>query len=108
DLAAMGARLAIGSNFDGRLRAIVLGLPALAPISDLFISSEVGWKKPAAEFYRHCLAALKLEPGAVLSIGDHLENDAAAPGRLGMPAALMDQAAGVDLRAALRSAAPQG
>jgi putative hydrolase of the HAD superfamily len=96
-LAARGLRLAIASNFDGRLRDLVAGLPALAPIQEVFISSELGWKKPALAFYRAILDRLAVAPAAVLVIGDDARRDAEAPRALGMTAALIQRHAGETL-----------
>src|SRR5262249_54386467 len=51
ELASRGYLLAQASNFDGRLRGIVAALPGLARLHPLVISSEVGWRKPAPEFF---------------------------------------------------------
>ncbi|HEY1861150.1 MAG TPA: HAD family hydrolase, partial [Gemmataceae bacterium] len=51
ELAARGYQLGLASNYDTRLRSVVAGLPALNPLSDLVISSEVGWRKPAPAVY---------------------------------------------------------
>jgi putative hydrolase of the HAD superfamily len=59
-LASRGYRLGIASNFDARLRQVAAGLPGLAPIEFLVISSEVGWRKPAPEFF-HQMCALRGE-----------------------------------------------
>lgn len=101
ELSANGVRLALGSNFDARLRLIVAGTPAFATLERLFISSEVGWKKPAAEFYRHVLETLRLKPEALLVVGDDPRNDWEAPRALGIRAALIERTRGVDLTSAL-------
>lgn len=108
EAAERGVRLVVASNFDARLGGIVAGLPELAPIRGLFVSSEVGWNKPATEFYRHCLGELGLSAGDAISVGDDRDNDVAAPRRIGIRAALVARSAGVDLRAALRLAAARG
>ncbi len=74
-LAEAGFRLGLASNFDGRLRSVVAGLPELAGVERLVISSEVGWRKPAPAFF----AAVCREAGCpaeqVLLVGDDRAND---------------------------------
>jgi len=69
--------------------------PALqqAGIDGLFsaavLSYPLGVRKPSPAFYRIVLAAADCPADQVLFVGDHLENDAAAPARHGMRAALV-------------------
>ena len=50
--------------------------PLAAIISDLFISEEIGYQKPQAEFFTHVLAALQIEDRkSALVIGDSLTAD---------------------------------
>jgi putative hydrolase of the HAD superfamily len=87
-----GLPVRIASNFDGRLRAIVLGFPELSPWSDaLVVSSEVGWRKPHPRFYLTACERLRLAPAEVLCLGDDPENDLQGPRRVGMPAVLIDR-----------------
>src|SRR5665213_989395 len=50
-LAERGWHVGVGSNFDARLRGVVAGLPELAPVRTIVISSEVGFRKPADAFF---------------------------------------------------------
>ncbi|MBA2117579.1 HAD-IA family hydrolase [Bremerella alba] len=77
-LADAGFRLGLASNFDQRLRPIV---ECLLPTYDLslFISSEVGWVKPATAFYERVTESLDCEPHEILLIGDDWKNDVQAP-----------------------------
>ena len=62
-LAEMGISVCVGSNFDGRLRGVVQGLPELGSwIDSLVISSEVGFRKPHPLFFQAACADLGL-PG---------------------------------------------
>jgi putative hydrolase of the HAD superfamily len=94
-IAAMAARevpVRIASNFDGRLRAVVGGLPELSPCDGaLVISSEVGFRKPHPAFYRAACESLGLPPGRVLCVGDDPENDVDGPRRAGLRALLLDR-----------------
>jgi putative hydrolase of the HAD superfamily len=89
ELAGRGYALGIASNFDHRLRGVVAGLPTLRPVRHLVISSEVGWRKPAAEFFRAVCARVGLPPGQVLHVGDDPVNDAQGARAAGMQSLLV-------------------
>jgi putative hydrolase of the HAD superfamily len=89
-LAGCGYRLGIASNFDERLRRVAEGLPGLAPVEYLVISSEVGWRKPAPAFFHQMCAQSGLASGEVLLVGDDLVNDYAGAHACGMHALLFD------------------
>jgi putative hydrolase of the HAD superfamily len=87
-----GVAVRIGSNFDGRLRSVVAGLPGLAGRSEgIVISSEVGFRKPHPAFYRAAVAGFGQPEGRILFVGDDTEHDVEGPRRLGLPAALIDR-----------------
>ncbi|WP_459556574.1 HAD-IA family hydrolase [Lacunimicrobium album] len=90
DLKQAGHNLGMASNFDGRLRAIVDGMPELRQIDQLWISSEVGWKKPAPAFYETIIKDTGVRPDQILFIGDEPLNDVEAPRRHGMHALHVD------------------
>lgn len=75
DLRQRGFRVGIGSNYDSRLQSVVAGRPPLNDNDGLFISSLVGYRKPAREFYDAIAADWKLRPDELLMIGDDLVND---------------------------------
>lgn len=85
-LAARGQRLFITSNFDARLHGIVRGLPTLAPIERVFVSTEVGWKKTAPAFWQRVLAEVGVPPSEGLVVGDSVRDDVQVPQALGMRA----------------------
>jgi putative hydrolase of the HAD superfamily len=89
-LAGRGLRLALASNNDQRLRRIVAGLPELQPLDRLVISSEVGWRKPAPEFYAALVRTLACPPEEVLFIGDNRVNDFEGPRAAGLRAVLAE------------------
>ncbi len=92
DLQRAGVPLRVASNFDGRLRGVLLGLPGLEGLAEgVIISSEVGHRKPHAEFYRAACASLGLPPDRVLCVGDDPENDLRGPRRAGCLAVLVDR-----------------
>lgn len=57
-------------------------------------SSEVGWRKPAAELYRAALAELGTLPESTLFVGDKLEEDYLGPRAIGMRAVMFTGLAG--------------
>jgi putative hydrolase of the HAD superfamily len=81
--------LAIASNYDHRLRSVVAGTPAWRGLG-LVISSEVGWRKPAAQFFLALCQTLGAQPPEVLYIGDDLTNDYGGAGRAGLQRVLFD------------------
>ena len=94
-LAEQGLSVCVGSNFDGRLRGVVKGLPELKDRSEsLVISSEVGYRKPHPSFFRAACAHLGLPPEHVLCVGDDPENDVRGAIRAGLSALLLDRSAG--------------
>jgi putative hydrolase of the HAD superfamily len=89
-LAARGYGLGIASNYDRRLRSVVAGMPALALVKHLIISAEVGWRKPAAEFFAAVSAKFELPPGELLFVGDDRANDYEGARSFGMQVILFD------------------
>lgn len=89
ELRQRGLQVGMASNFDHRLRGVVAGLPALAQLQHLVISSEVGWKKPAAEFFSALCAMVALPAANVLLVGDDEENDLLGASRAGLPSVLL-------------------
>ncbi len=91
-LRQQGVSLCVGSNFDGRLRGVVRGLPELAPwVDSLVISSEVGYRKPHPEFFRAACDHLGLPPDRVICVGDDVENDVRGAMRAGLSGLLLDR-----------------
>jgi putative hydrolase of the HAD superfamily len=93
-LAEQGIAVCVGSNFDGRLRGVVNGLPQLRDWADsLVISSEVGFRKPHPSFFHAACAHLGLPPAEILCVGDDPENDVRGAIRAGLSALLLDRGA---------------
>lgn len=89
-LRARGLKIALVSNFDGRLHRVVAEL-GLKPFFDaVIVSSEAGWAKPSPRIYAAALAALGVEPGAALMVGDRPKEDAAGAAAAGLKALLYD------------------
>lgn len=76
ELANAGFQLGLASNYDARLRRVVAGLPELAILAPrLFISSELGYRKPSPHFYQQCASVLGIVPQRIAMIGDDWGND---------------------------------
>ncbi|MBP86539.1 MAG: hypothetical protein CMJ64_07480 [Planctomycetaceae bacterium] len=83
ELSSRGYVVAVASNFDGRLNRISQALPPLDAIGSIFVSSQVGYSKPHAEFFRRVQRSLQLEPSQLLMVGDSQTNDYAAARAVG-------------------------
>jgi putative hydrolase of the HAD superfamily len=90
ELHCRGYRLGLASNFDGRLRSVVAGLPELSPIDRIVISSEVGFRKPAGCFFKAVTTAAGVVASEVLFVGDDPANDYHGARNAGMHALLYD------------------
>ncbi|MEX2026648.1 MAG: HAD-IA family hydrolase [Pirellulaceae bacterium] len=75
ELSQRGYVLGIASNFDSRLEAICRGLPPLDQCRQLFISSQIGYPKPAPQFFRAMEEKLGLRGEEILLVGDDWTND---------------------------------
>jgi putative hydrolase of the HAD superfamily len=91
ELSRRGLVVGLASNFDSRLRTVVAGLPELAAIGPIVASADVGWRKPAAEFFTAVVRAFGCAPGEVLLVGDDFENDYAGATAAGLRAVLLDR-----------------
>jgi putative hydrolase of the HAD superfamily len=90
-LRARGIRWGLASNCDSRLRRVVAGLALPAPPDFLFISAEIGWRKPARAFYDAVLARVGCAASEALMIGDDLANDVCGAGDAGLRALLLQR-----------------
>jgi putative hydrolase of the HAD superfamily len=88
-LVERGIAVGVASNFDARLHAVGRGFPGLdgCPI---FVSTEIGWRKPALEFFRAIERRLHLVPREIMLVGDDLVNDYEAARRAGWQSVLLD------------------
>ena len=68
-------RLAVISNFDGRLRRVLDDLGVSARFKGLFISSELGCEKPDRAIFRQALEFMNAEPARCIHAGDDPERD---------------------------------
>jgi putative hydrolase of the HAD superfamily len=81
-----GLVIAVASNFDARLHAVLDGLASLREIRHRVISSEIGWRKPSPRFFQTLCETVGCAPQEILMVGDDLENDILAAQRCGMHA----------------------
>jgi putative hydrolase of the HAD superfamily len=89
-LAGRGLRLGLASNFDHRLHPVAAGFPALWPLSHVVISSEVGWRKPAPEFFAALCRSSGVAAEQACHIGDDPANDYEGATAAGLNAMLLD------------------
>jgi putative hydrolase of the HAD superfamily len=75
DLAQRGLVLGMASNYDSRLHTVLAGKPELRPIQHVIISAEVGWRKPAPEFFAAVCRTVDLPADQILYVGDDPVND---------------------------------
>jgi putative hydrolase of the HAD superfamily len=84
-----GYLVGLASNYDERLRSVLAGMLELNALSYVIISSEVGWRKPAPEFFS-ALSRISGVPSAeILFVGDDPINDYEGARAAGMPALLL-------------------
>jgi len=88
-----GLLLGMASNYDQRLHAVVAGKPELRLLRRVVLSSEVGWRKPAAEFFAALAGAAGVPPEAILFVGDDPQNDYSGAELAGLTAVLLDRRA---------------
>ena len=77
-------RLAVVSNFDGRLRMILEQLGISKFFSLVFVSSEIGADKPDPEIFRRALKFTGFSPNEVLHVGDDPNRDWQAAAAAGL------------------------
>ena len=75
ELQARGYALGIASNFDERLRGVLRGHEPLDRCEALFVSSQIGFPKPAPEFFAGIEERLALPGEQILLVGDDELND---------------------------------
>ncbi|HMF13428.1 MAG TPA: HAD-IA family hydrolase [Gemmataceae bacterium] len=85
-----GFALGIASNYDHRLRTVAAGMPLFSSVEHWAISSEIGWRKPAPEFFVAICARAQQPAARVLVVGDDRENDYEGARASGLGAVLID------------------
>ena len=90
-LRARGLRLAVVSNFDGRLAPLIDALGVGHMVDAVVHSSSAGSAKPDSGIFRIALARLGVEPAGALHAGDEPLEDVEGARRAGMRALLVDR-----------------
>jgi putative hydrolase of the HAD superfamily len=91
DLRARGYELGLASNFDSRLSGLVEGLRPLHPLRGQLVASfDVGFRKPAPEFFQALCRRTGLAAANILHVGDDPHNDYAGAEAAGLAAVLYD------------------
>lgn len=90
-LDALGLRLAVISNWDRSLGAVIRILGWEDRFEVVAGSLEFGVEKPDSRIFRHVLSRMKLEPGDVFHVGDDAIDDLQGASAVGMRAALIDR-----------------
>jgi putative hydrolase of the HAD superfamily len=99
-----GISVGIASNFDDRLNGIVNELEPLRRCQHVFVSSQIGWRKPAIEFFRTIERTLGLGSDEILLVGDDWTNDVVAGRDAGWQTVFLNRDRGDDGdRASIRS-----
>ena len=70
ELLARGCKVAIASNFDRRLNAILAKLPPVNQATKVFISTELGYRKPSRQFFDAIQQRLNLSGHELWMVGD--------------------------------------
>jgi len=89
DLRAHGLRLAVVSNFDGRLGPLLDGLGLRSLLDAVIASAQVGSAKPDPAIFRAALAALDVRGAETLHVGDQPVEDVLGAQGAGLRAALV-------------------
>lgn len=87
-LHAAGVQVGLASNFDRRLHQILTGFVAELDFDHVFVSSDLGYRKPDPRFYHAMIERLAVSPKDIVMVGDRWWEDFAAPTVAGIPAFL--------------------
>jgi len=82
--------VAIVSNYDARLHAVVRELGLAPRLAAVVVSSEAGWAKPHPRIYGAALAALGVAPAEALMVGDREREDLEGARSAGLRSLLYD------------------
>ena len=90
-LSDRGLIVGIASNFDSRLLGLVDAIPELRPLRGrCAVSSLIGWRKPAREFFLHVVQLAGCTADQILHVGDDPANDVEGATAAGLKAVLYD------------------
>jgi putative hydrolase of the HAD superfamily len=91
ELAARGFKLAVISNWDGRLPKILTHLGLVESFQVVTVSAIAGVEKPASEIFETTLSALAAPATAALHVGDSPVEDYRGARDAGLDAVLIDR-----------------
>lgn len=97
ELATAGIRLAVISNWDERLHALLERLKLRGFFEVVIVSCEVGFAKPSPVIFEMALRKLGLPAGAVLHVGDGRREDAEGARAAGLRASHLDRGGAGDI-----------
>ena len=90
-LRSAGYRLGVVSNFDSRIKDVLLALKMSMWFDAVVFSSRAGVAKPSAGIFQRALAELEVTADQALHVGDSLRNDWEGARNVGMRAILLDR-----------------
>jgi len=93
-LRALGLRIAVVSNFDGRLRGLLEALDLAGAFAAVVLSSECGFAKPDPRIFASALEATGSRAGETLHVGDSERLDLRAARAAGLAALRLDRGGG--------------
>jgi putative hydrolase of the HAD superfamily len=91
ELREAGARLAIVSNWDSSLPALLDGLGLVSWFDTIVVSHLEGMEKPSPELFLRAVARLAGTPGEALHVGDMPELDQAGATAAGISSVIIDR-----------------
>jgi len=74
----------VGGNQPVACREFIASSPLATNLTDIFLSEEIGLKKPQQEFYKYFLNKTSLDATEIIYVGDDYENDILGPTKLGI------------------------
>lgn len=89
-LAALGCRMSVISNADGRVEHELADLGLMQHFEAVFDSHIVGHAKPDPRFFQHAMTRLSLQPTQCLYVGDVFFIDVLGANRAGIAAVHLD------------------
>jgi putative hydrolase of the HAD superfamily len=93
ELARLGMRVGVISNFDRRLLDVLAHLGIREAFEHVIISSEIGVRKPAARIFKEAAQRFHVDVNEILHVGDEPESDFAGARAAGLDALLVDHKA---------------
>jgi putative hydrolase of the HAD superfamily len=98
-----GLSVGVASNFDRRLFEICRAMPPLDRCDYYFVSSQLGFRKPARDFFHAIEQATGLMPQELLLAGDDWEADYLAAASAGWHAVHLNRSSDVAAAVSMRS-----